>query len=190
MGASHARVKLRKMLVDLEYSLNQPEHDRRQAVGLGAVTRIDTLDAFMDLPAGLPVSDLSKRARRYLLRAPKGTLEFTLDGVVRRIVPPLTVLSIVVRSKSWAIGSVKAGQFGAYCTRSVLLPRDPEDVDNVLMEADFWGIGVHVGWGKTVRTLLEPEPFVGGRHSPAKWWLAEEAYGQIAPLLSARPVAA
>lgn len=174
-----ATVKLFGITVNLEYRLNEAEAQRRQAVGLSAVTQLHVLNVFMGLPAGLPVPSecLSKSDRKVLLRAPKGCVEFTLDGVVRRIVPPLTVVSIVARGRDWHSALVRASRFAPYCVRSALVTREPSAEE--LMEANFYGVGVLLKERRGVRTLVEPEPFEGYRHTPAGWAFDEAAYGQL-----------
>lgn len=53
------------------------------------------------------------------------------------------------------------------------------------MQASFYGIGICVFVAGTLRMLVDPEPYVGHRHTSARWWFAEEIYRQVTASVTA-----
>lgn len=56
------------------------------------------------------------------------------------------------------------------------------------MEADFWGIGVTLDHDGEHEVLVEPEPWVLKRHTPAGWLYVERVY-KAATVASAQEAA-
>src|SRR5262249_13507189 len=65
----------------LTVSVNNAEWQRRERVGLGALTRWDVLDGLLGLPLGLPVpiTALTPHERQLLSRLPDGVVEHRRD---------------------------------------------------------------------------------------------------------------
>ncbi|SMD27627.1 hypothetical protein [Kibdelosporangium aridum] len=168
-------------VVDVAYCLDESEHARRVAAGVGAVTQRGVLDALMGLPVGLPVAvhDLSERERHLLQRVPHGVVDYDGRNVVRRAVAPLSVRFAMVTARSWREGLRKAGQFAPFCARAMLLPATPSDVDDACAQASFYGVGVCVFESGRLRMLVDPQPYVRHQHSAAQWRFAEEVYRQV-----------
>jgi hypothetical protein len=181
-AVQHAAVTLAGFTVDLAYCLNATEDRRRRAAGLVAVTPMYALNAFLAVPTDIPVDAmlLPPHIGILLERAPQGCVDFTPDGVVRLIVPPLVVESIEVADPTFEVAALRADRFATYCTRSVLVPTEPSAVE--LFQASFCGVGVRVSSPEGVRTVLEPEPFTGGYLTPAAWAFAEVAYLRLREL--------
>jgi hypothetical protein len=163
------------------YGSEDGEVARRAKEQPESVTRLDVLKVLMGLPLGesVPEENLSRADRALLRRAPQGAVERDGVWVVRRAMAPISVRLAVVASRDWRVGLKAAGQFAPYCARSVLLPSRPEDWEQVSMRAAFFGVGVMVPSAGTITTLVEPEPYVRRRHTPAHWWFAEEIWRQL-----------
>lgn len=61
----------------------------------------------------------------------------------------------------------------------MLLSRRPARLDEVLAEADFYGIGVLIDMGDEIEMALEPEPYRPQRHTAAAWRFVEELYQRV-----------
>ena len=98
--------------------------------------------------------------------------------VLRQVVQPLTVDLAVVPARSWRRGLEQAGRFARFCSRAVMLPRPPRELDDLAMQADYYGIGVVVVDADDA-VLVVPEPFRRSRHTPAGWRFLEQVYAQL-----------
>ncbi len=176
-----AEVRARGVDATIVYRPDREECQRRQDVGLEAVTRLDQLDLLMQLPTGLPVpsGSLSPSARRAVRRLPAGCVEQTTDGVVRRIVRPLDVRLTVVTGRQWKPGLVRASRFAPYCNRVLVVTGEPRNLEQAAIEADFWGIGLIAAATRAPRLVVAPERYEEYRHTPAGWAFAEDIYRQI-----------
>jgi hypothetical protein len=176
-----AVVRVLDTTVGVAYLPDLTEISRRQAVGLGAITQMDLLDALMGLPAGLPVAvdDLSVRERRLLRGAPEGVVDIVGGRCTRRAVAPVSAQFVVVASRTWKEGLRSAGQFAPFCSRAMLLRSIPDDLENARMQASFFGIGICVFTGRGLQMLVDPQSYVRQRHSCGRWWFSEELYGQV-----------
>lgn len=173
-GARSARVRMRGVDVTMAYVTDEAEQRRRVAAGLTGLTRVDLLDVLLGLPGGatVPWSALSARERRAVREFPAGCVDVTSAGVVRLLRRPLRPELAIVRTASWRAGLDRAGRFGAYCARTVVLPGVPADLEEARAEADYWGVGLVAG----TEVMVQPEPFRSRAHTPAGWAFAEELY--------------
>lgn len=164
------------------YRADDREWARRQAEGLGAIMAMDLLDTLMDLPAGLPVplSALTSPARRRLRQAPRGVVRISRGAVTRQIVPAVSPLLGVVRTRSWRDGLAAASRFACYCPRIALVPPLGADTGEALALAREYGIGLAISASASAGVLLEPEPVTDWEPTPAWWWLCEDIYRQAA----------
>lgn len=184
-GGAHegvgAVVRLFGSIAGVVYHPDEVEVARRAAEQPDAVTRLDTLNMLMGLPMGAPVAveDLSGAERALLRTVPRGAV--VRDGalVVRRAVAPISVRLAVVAARDWRTGLRVASRFAPYCARSMLLSAYPDDWEQAEMRAAYFGVGVIVLSRGAVRTVIEPDPYVRRRHTPAQWWFAEETWRQI-----------
>jgi len=164
------------------YRADDREWARRRAEGLGAILALDLLDTLMDLPAGLPVPlpALTSPARRRLRQAAPGVVSISCGAVTRQIVPPVTPLLAVVRTRSWRDGLASASRFACYCPRIALVPPLGSDAAEALALAREYGIGLAVSASASAGVLLDPEPVTDWEPTPAWWWLCEDIYRQAA----------
>ncbi|MEV0405791.1 hypothetical protein [Actinoallomurus sp. NPDC050550] len=169
-----ARVRMRGVDVTMAYAPDEAEQRRRAAVGLTGVTRVDLLDVLLGLPAGgtVPWEALSAKEIRAIRELPAGCADLTPAGVVRLLRRPLRAELAIVQAVSWRSGLDRAGRFGAYCARMVVLPGLPADLDEARAEADYWGVGLVAG----ARVVVPPEPFRDRAHAPAGWAFTEELH--------------
>jgi hypothetical protein len=177
---SVTRLRLFDMPVWMTYRRDDAEWRRRRAYGLGAVLAWDLLHLLMELPVDCPVplGSLSRADRRRLHRAPEGVATITGDSVTRRMVAPVTPLLVVVTSRDWHDGLVRASRFASYCSRMVVVPSVPGDQAEGLAFANLYGIGVAVGDERPARVLVEPEPLTDWQPTTAWWRFAESIYSQ------------
>ncbi|MEU6357474.1 hypothetical protein ABZ896_50625 [Streptomyces sp. NPDC047072] len=188
-------------VAELQLDIDDAEHERRQAAGLGVATGygFGGLDVLMALPHGLPVplESLSDRQRDYVRGAPAGICTVTDGLVVRHVVRPCQVQLATVRSVSASQLAMDAVQkFIEFCARRVIITRAPTvNYPEKLLEFGVYGIGVCLQHPDgQLETLVEPRPW-RTKHSPTGWWFAETAYGQFlnqqssphAPTLSPAP---
>ncbi|MFH9983245.1 hypothetical protein ACH4ND_29255 [Streptomyces sp. NPDC017179] len=163
------------------YRLNEDEHARREEVSAARVDKLPDLECLLTLPVDVPVplQSLDSPARRAVRGLPSGAVERDRKTVTRRAVRPLQVDLAVVRASGWRLGLERAGQFAPFCRRAMLLDRLPARLDEVLVEADFYGIGVFVASGDEVELVLEPADYRPPRHTAAAWWFVEDVYQRL-----------
>ncbi|MFJ2893082.1 hypothetical protein ACIO53_44355 [Streptomyces sp. NPDC087305] len=139
------------------------------------------LECLLTLPAGvrIPLESLESAARRAVRVLPTGAADREQATVTRRAVRPLRVDLAVVRASGWRQGLERAAQFAPFCRRAMLLDRCPSRLDELLAEADFYGIGVFLASGHEVELLLEPEEYRPRRHTAAAWWFVEDLYQRL-----------
>lgn len=168
-------------LASLTVVVNQAEWQRRAETGCTAVVRLDVLDALLGLPVGLPitVTDLTVRERRVIDRLPNSVVEHRGYDVIRRVEPAADVTHAAVKARDWWCGLVRAGLFAPWCSRSMVLPSRPPNEAEAALQASYYGIGIVIETGTDHVTLVEPEPWVNHRVTPAGWWFTEEVYEQM-----------
>jgi hypothetical protein len=169
----------------LTLAIDQAEHERRQAAGLGTVTGhgFGGLDHLMALPHGLPVplDSLDKYQQAYVRKAPAGICTVHDGHVTRHAVRPCRITMATVRyNTTYKMALDSASRFAPFCARQVIVKRLDKDAFhriNRLAEFDWYGIGVLLEHeGGELETVVKPRPFVPKRHTPAAWWFAEQAY--------------
>lgn len=87
----------------------------------------------------------------------------------------LEVLLAIVTDDDWRRGLNRAGKFGAYCARVLVLPERPADLAWAAIEAGYWGIGLVLAG----RLLVAPEPFGERTYSAAGDRFTEDIHHQI-----------
>lgn len=168
----------------LHLHVDRTEHQRRQTVGLGAISSPDVIAVVMALPHAEPIpwQDLSRYQRHVVKRAPAGIFRITKTG---RTPQPVTRLALrpcrIVRATVYAATASatalsKAASFAPMCERSLTVTHRPT-MDETLIEFGFYGVGLYLDTGDgQLETLVEPQPWRPMRHTPAGWGFAEQAY--------------
>jgi hypothetical protein len=160
--------------VTAHVALNEREHRRRAAIGLGAVTDPALLDLLLNLPLGVPVADpVAWAATAAQL---DGIAACGRDGrtVTRHLDAPLYIRAVVVTAGPGRdLRAVQdASLFAGFCRRWVATARPRAPVAAVL-EAKLVGVGL-VGPGGQVQ--LAAEQPVGAVIDCWAWMLWEQAY--------------
>ncbi|MCX4911956.1 hypothetical protein [Streptomyces sp. NBC_00878] len=160
------------------HRLDAAEHARRQDAVAGRLDRMAALETLLTLPVGIPVPLASFEAsqRRAVRALPAGAADRDRTTVTRRAVRPVRVDLAVVRAAGWRQGLRDAGRFAPFCRRAMLLTRRPSHLEELLAEADFYGIGVFLAAEHGVEMLLAPEEYRPQRHTAAAWCFVEELY--------------
>lgn len=180
-GGRRSVVSLRGSRVVLSYRLDEDECERRRAAGVGAITSPDVLNFCLGLPAGwaVPLEGLSPDERAMLDDVRSGVVAVAGGTVTRYAVPPLNVDLAMVPVCSWREGLEQAGRFAPFCARAMVLRTTPPDLDEVCVEAAFFGIGVVVAGDAEPRVLVAPEEFRRSRFTTAGWRFLEQVYEQV-----------
>lgn len=163
---------------DALVEVDEHEHHRRVASGLGAVTSLGLLDCLLGLPSGEWVrwGDLSVDDVHRLQVAPVGVVDQSSRGVRRTLVPPATVPLVVVRSSLWRRGLRRASAFEPFAQRVLLLDGAHRDLRRVTWEADVLGVGVWVHTSTGTEEVLAPAPWRQLYVKAAGWRFRERAY--------------
>jgi hypothetical protein len=180
-NAQVAMVRVLGRSTAVMYRPDAGEFRRRRGVGLGAINRMDHLELLLGLPHGCPVpcASLTGRERQLLRSVPAGGIEATPSTVTRRALAPLRVELAAVRANDWRRGLDHASLFAPFCSRAIVLGRKPGNIDDMLGQAAYYGIGIVLAGAGEVEVLAEPEPFRSQGHKAAGWWFAEEIYAQV-----------
>jgi hypothetical protein len=173
-GAARAAGGVGDALIEVD----EQEHRRRAAVGLGAVTALGLLDRLLALPLGAWVrwADLHPEAVRRLREAPAGVVEQSSEGVRRVLVPAAAVPMVLVRSASWRRGLRTASAFEPFAQRVLVLDNPRQDLVRVAWEADFVGIGVWLQTDSGIEEVVPPAPWWQRYVKAAGWRFRERAY--------------
>jgi hypothetical protein len=170
------------------YQLDEAEVARRRTDRADRLDQLAALETLLQLPAGVPVSlqDLSAPVRAGIRRLPAGAVSVSRrcdrQEVTRRAVRPVTVDLAVVRAtgRGWKSGLERASRFAPFCARAVLLDGSPSRLDDLLMEADFYGIGVLLADETGEVTMaLRPEPYRPPYQTPGAWWFVEDVFQRL-----------
>jgi hypothetical protein len=181
-GAEAGIVTAFGSLAGLVYDLDAVEVRRRASfAGPTHVPSLPLLDTLMSLPVDQDVvlEELTDRQRQLLQQAPAGAVEVGRERVVRRVVAPISVRLALVAANDWKSGLKRADRFGPFCARAVLLPRMPDDIADLMMNAAFYGTGVCVLVDRELHMVVEPRAYVRRRHTPSHWRFAEDVYFQL-----------
>jgi len=180
-GCQAAPLRLRGADALVFHSLDRTEHARRTAAQAGPLDSFGPLELLATLPIDLPVPRrlLDPAVNERLRRLPRGAVARTRQEVTRLAVRPLRVDLIVVRAPGPRSGMELASQFAPFSRRAMLLRRTPRRFEELLIEADFYGIGVFVGDDAGAQMALAPEPHRPLRHTTAGWRFTEQLYREI-----------
>lgn len=163
------------------YRLDDAEHERRKRVSAARLDEMGALEALLALPVGVrvPLASLDRRARREVVALPAGSVVRDARSVIRQAVRPLRMDLAVVRASGWRSGLEAAGRFAPVCRRAMVLKRLPAETHELLLEANFYGVGVFVGADDGMEMVLEPRDYRPVRHTAAAWWYVEELYQRV-----------
>jgi hypothetical protein len=155
--------------------LNLPEHERRAAVGLGALPNPSLLDRLLETPTGEPVRDPILCAE--MSAQPAGVVEVDDDLGVRRLaMPPLRIeaVAVLARRPGDHRNLRAAYLFRYYCRRWVILPHK-RPTPGILVAASVWEIGL-AGRGPEPEIIVDAHPPRAPGMPEWAWCLAEEVY--------------
>ncbi|WP_329059328.1 hypothetical protein OG511_42190 [Streptomyces sp. NBC_01453] len=182
-GVHSAPLRIQGTSALLFYCFDEREHARRRSAGAGSLPQIDVLEALLELPANEPVAldGLGPAQRRTLEQALPGAVDLSGSAVIRRAVRPLSIELAVVRARAtdWRRGLALAGRFASFCARALLLDGPGPDVQETLMQASFYGIGILLPSSDGLQMAVLPEPYRPQRHTAAAWRFAEEVYQRV-----------
>src|SRR5215475_528342 len=172
-GSIPVRVMLLGVRVAAYAVINVAEHRRRETAGMGAVINPALLDRLMDLPIGIPVTDLVVWAE--MADQPCGVVERHEDGVriTRRLESPLTITDVVVDGVSGReLRAVQDASLFAGFTRRWVAVIAGQVPDAAMLEAKLCGVGIV----DQRRRLLSAERPEGLTRDGWSWLLEEKAY--------------
>lgn len=177
-GAEASAVRLRRADCLVFHRLDRREHERRQEAEAGWLDEFRPLEMLMNLPVGVPVprASLGARLRPEVRLLPPGCTVRDRHSVTRLAIRPLRVDLVVVRAPGWRSGMDLTSAFAPFCRRAMVLERMPRNLDELLMEADFYGIGVFAARQGGVQMLVEPAEYRASRFTTAAWRFAEQTY--------------
>jgi hypothetical protein len=164
------------------HRIDAVEHERRAQVDAAPLDAFRPLEMLMSLPVGVavPRASLSARLQPEVRILPRGSAAWDHMAVTRLAIRPIRVDLVLVRAPGWRGGLGLAGQFSPFARRAMVLERVPRRIDELLIEADYHGIGVFVPRGQSVEMLLAPAPYRPARFTTAAWRFAEQVYRQLA----------
>jgi hypothetical protein len=166
-----------RVLLDVDHL----EHERRQAAGLGALTSRPALRVLCTLPAGerVRVADLTPPELRQIAALPPGAVDRDHGGVTRCAVPVVSLRCVVVIDRNWHRGLDRASTFAPFTSRILALPTAPRSLEPLVLEANFYGIGVVVTSPARTAVVAAPAAFRPSVLGPVAWRLREEAYAML-----------
>jgi len=154
--------------------INIAEHRRRETAAMGAVINPALLDRLMDLPIGIPVTDLVIWAE--MADQPCGIVERREDGVriTRRLESPLTITDVVVdATMGKELCGVRDASLFAGFTRRWIAATPSRIPDAVMLEAKLCGVGIVDQHGRQLLSAEKPEDLTRDGWS---WLLEEKTY--------------
>ncbi|MFI0779331.1 hypothetical protein [Streptomyces sp. NPDC021212] len=160
------------------YRTDAAERLRRQDAAAARLDQMEVLETLLALPVGIPVplASLDADQRRAVRALPSGAADRDRETVTRRAVRPVRVDLAVVSAAGWRQGLRDAGRFAPFCRRAMVFTRRPARLEELLAEADFYGIGVFLAAEHGVEMLLHPGEYRPLRHTAAAWCFTEELY--------------
>jgi hypothetical protein len=165
------RVMLLGVRVTAYAIINSAEHRRRETAGMGAVINPALLHRLMDLPIGIPVTDLVVWAE--MADQPRGVVERHEDGVgiTRRLESPLTITDVVVdATMGKELCGVQDASLFAGFTRRWIAATPSRIPDAVMLEAKLCGVGIVDQRRRQLLSAEKPEDLTRDGWS----WLLEE----------------
>lgn len=189
-----AQVALKQGRVEALVDVDLYPHElrRREHRTAKPILSLDLLNLLLTMPLSSPVP--ADHFSNYDLRRLKagsriGAVDITdADGLMcatRHAEPPLAVRHATVSARHWRTGLSIASRFAPYCSRDLVLDHLPADELELLLEADYLGVGLRVRGDDPdhpVRRVVEPARFTPSRYTGASWLFAERLLAQQALL--------
>lgn len=180
-GASWVSGVLR---VHADLELHGEEIQRRRAANATRPAQdLDTLRFLLSVDQPVAIAalgayerGLTRRAVRFGF-AEKRTIAGNCPAVVRKAEPPVTVELVSVLGPLSRRTLQLATTFAPYARRRLVVPSGRID-ETLLLEANYYGVGVTVTDDDDERTLVTPAPFQPTRFTGASWLFAERMYAQ------------
>ena len=174
-------IKFRGVEAWADVEIVSDEYARRARVGLGALKNRTALEVLGTMPADVPIprASLSMRERRWIGRLPEGAVRLRQGAITRLAVAPVRVVTAAVTVRDWKRGLQDATRFAPYCRRILLLPEAPPDLVHLLVDANFFGVGIGIVGGDSVDWLAPPAEFKPHRYSISSWRFAEQVFDQM-----------
>ncbi|SKU61507.1 hypothetical protein [Mycobacteroides abscessus] len=154
------------------------EHQRRQQVGLKAITQLWHLDLLMNLPLDQPVDagSLTADEKWCLERIPAGAIERDGNWAIRRCKPVISIAAVIGWGPQLQKLLRSVAPFARVAQRMVVLDRIPTNFDEISWEASYDGVGVWLATDNESTELISPEPVRPRYYTPARWKANEHAY--------------
>jgi hypothetical protein len=153
------------------------EHDRRSAVGVGAVTSRPVLHGLWLLPAGIPVPvDAVPSVKRRRLRDAHHFAIEGESGFERLYSPPGAVRAVCFTGAEPTRSIDRAVRFTPIVERVVVTHPGVQTSHDARTLADEFGIGLIEASESEINVVVPPRPAVIGVPAVYRWWIAELAY--------------
>lgn len=166
--------------VAVTVTMDETEHSRREASGLGAILDRQLLTALWELPHALsvPTERVPGWASARLSRAALPVVAADDDSLTRVVCPPLVLSGALAVGRRLDRPLRRVGQLSAIAPMAVVGQLQVDADDPVLLEAALYGVGVGCATSGALTRLVEPEPVIP-MPGPFLWWIAELAYQQL-----------
>ncbi len=173
-------VGLRDGPVLLTVHVDEPEHARRTAVRLGAITNREIITALWELPAacGISCSALPAWAVDQLQDVPTAVVEERGDSMVRVARPPVRITGALAIGRRFDRILRRVGQVSALAPMAVVVQHAVDPTDAGLLDAQLYGVGVGTAVEGVVTAVLKAAPVIP-TPGPYLWWIAELAYQRL-----------
>ncbi len=172
-------VRLYGRQVDVVFRLHGAEIDRRSSAGIEALLDRDLMEALASLPHGsaVPWDSIDPVIHPLLDQAPEVLLHKNATHVERLYVPPLWIVGVVKRTRTWMQGLEAISLFAPHAPRGLVVMGD-ESLDETLSKAQRIGVGIaHKARGAQTKLLTRPSArYV--RSGSTQWLFSEAVYGQ------------
>lgn len=172
-------VRLYSRRVDVVIRLDHSEIDRRRDAGIEALPDRDLMEALTSLPHGIevPWDSLDPVVHPVLDQAPEVVLRKNPTHVERLYRPPLWVVGVLKRTRSWMRGLEAISLFAPHGPRGLVVMGDGS-LNEMLSDAQRIGVGIaYKARGAETKLLTRPS----ARHirsGAAQWLFSEAVYGQ------------
>lgn len=179
-GTLMPSVRLYGRRVDIVIRLDGAEIDRRRDAGIEALLDRDLMEALASLPYGIevPWDSLDPVLHPVLDQAPEIVLRKSSTNVSRLYQPPLWVVGVLKRTRSWMRGLEAISLFAPHAPRGLIVMGDGS-LNETLSNAHRIGVGIaHKARGSETKLLTRPSArYV--RSGSAQWLFSEAVYSQL-----------
>ena len=168
--------------VVLAVAVDEGEHERRAAAGLGAVVVWESLTALWEIPHSCSIQIPGGEVGRWILDAvesvPDAFARHEGWGVLRLARPPVRFGGALSIGRTAERPLRKVTQVSALTEMGIAVLGGAAEDDPAVLDARLFGVGVaHVRSGEveveSAPAAVPPTP------GPFMWWVAEKAYEQL-----------